>query len=574
MMSANKEKNGKSSRKSISIDEKQAIIAMKDEGKRPSEIAAFFNLPRCTISTILAKKDAIKNAKVAKGVSRIFEKGRRGPLMDQMEIALLAWIEQREKNHDITPDYLIMEHAKRLYGELEQQYPSSSSFEFHATKGWFHNFRKRTKIHNVRLLGESGDADVDAAEVCKDEIWNIVQEEGYSMEQIFNVDETALFWKKMPNRTYITEDEMKAPGPKPRKDRLSLLLGANASGTLKLKPLLIYHSKMPHAFSRQKIDVTKLPVTWVSNKSSWMTKGIFENWLVDSFAPEVKEYLLSKNLPLKVLLLLDNAPGHGKEEEIQEKLPSFIRIKFLAPNTTSILQPMDQECIATFKKIYLKLVMKKCYEVCEFSSEVHISLREFWKKHFDILVAVKIIGEAWDAVTQNTLIHAWKKLFPALAQDQDESLEPMPQYHLLEETLVFARHLGFDLTVDELLQYEKEHDTDLSLEDIQGLIAANEEANLPETVKSISSDRLKEVLNQWNNVKSSILTLYPDNSEIKASVQNLDETAINPLREVLKDKQRQSTIFEFFHKASVASTSSTSSLSATASTSSTSSSGY
>ncbi|XP_055685651.1 tigger transposable element-derived protein 1-like [Lutzomyia longipalpis] len=231
-MSANKEKNGKSSRKSISIDEKRAIAAMKDEGKRPSEIAAFFNLLRSTITTILAK-DAIKNEKVAKG---------------------------REKNHDITPDYLIMEHAMR-YGELEQQYPLSSSFEFQATKGWFHNFRMRTKIHNVRLPGKPGDVDFDAAEVCKDEIWSIVQEEGYSMEQIFNVDDTAVFWKKMPNRTYITKDKMKVPGPKPRKERLSLLLEANDSGTLKLKPLLIYHSKMPHAFSRQKIDGAKLPVT-------------------------------------------------------------------------------------------------------------------------------------------------------------------------------------------------------------------------------------------------------------------------------------------------------------------------
>jgi hypothetical protein len=54
----------------------------------------------------------------------------------------------------------------------------------------------------------------------------------------------------MPNRTYITKDEKSLAGHKPMKDRLTLLLGAKASGDMKLKPLLVYHSENHRALTK------------------------------------------------------------------------------------------------------------------------------------------------------------------------------------------------------------------------------------------------------------------------------------------------------------------------------------
>jgi hypothetical protein len=38
-----------------------------------------------------------------------------------------------------------------------------------------------------------------------------VDKEGFIPEQVLNCDETDLFWKKMPKRTYITNEEKALP---------------------------------------------------------------------------------------------------------------------------------------------------------------------------------------------------------------------------------------------------------------------------------------------------------------------------------------------------------------------------
>ena len=236
-------------RKAITMEMKLDIIKQSKNGKTATNIGLSLGLSRSTVDTIIRDQEQIvEHVKGSAPMKATVITKQRSGLIIEMERLLVLWLEDQNQRCIPVSLMVIQEKAKRLFEELKKEKgEGSASEEFNASRGWFMQFKAWANYHNLKIQGEAASGDEKAASEFPTALAEIIREGGYSSQHVFNVDETSLFWKHMPNCTYIAKEEKSAPGHKVSKERLTLLLGGNAAGDVKLKPLLVYQTENPRA---------------------------------------------------------------------------------------------------------------------------------------------------------------------------------------------------------------------------------------------------------------------------------------------------------------------------------------
>ncbi|POW13403.1 hypothetical protein PSTT_03841 [Puccinia striiformis] len=183
-----------------------------------------------------------------------------------------------------------------------------------------------------------------------------------------------------PNKSLATET---CSGLKGSKIRLTYHLCCNADGSDKLEPLVIGNAKKPRCFGK------KLASYWGydyhHNKTAWMTATIMAPWLqkLDNRFRREKRH---------VLLLLDNFSAHIKG--MDGLCLTNLKVEFLPPNLTSVLQPCDAGIIRAFKAYYQKQFLEFAMTQYKDNPEAH------GKTVFNInqLEAMHLARSAWESV--------------------------------------------------------------------------------------------------------------------------------------------------------------------------------
>jgi hypothetical protein len=90
--------------------------------------------------------------------------------------------------------------------------------DFVPSNGWFSRFKLRYGLAYKRVCGEGKDADLSQIGEWQERLQNILAE--FSPNNIFNADETALYYKCTPDYTYTTKGEAAVGGKQPKEIKL------------------------------------------------------------------------------------------------------------------------------------------------------------------------------------------------------------------------------------------------------------------------------------------------------------------------------------------------------------------
>ncbi|GFV50387.1 tigger transposable element-derived protein 6 [Trichonephila clavipes] len=229
---------------------------------------------------------------------------------------------------------LLKEKAKAFTKEL--------GIEFSACEGWLTNFKKRNRIVFKKMCEESSSVDINVCSKWQNSLSDLIKE--YEPCNIFNTDETGLFFKCLSEKTFTFKKE-KCHGGKHSKERLTILLAVNMDSSEKITPLVIGKSAKPRCFK----GINSFPTKFRSNKKAWMTTELFNEWLISLNSDMKRE-------KRHILLFLDNCTVHNNAPPL-----SNVKLQFFPPNSTSKLQPLATWASYIILKLFIRVKSLKAF---------------------------------------------------------------------------------------------------------------------------------------------------------------------------------------------------------------------
>lgn len=237
---------------------KRKVDVIREKERNPSmthrTLAEMFDCGRTQVAQIIKKKDSIMALyqSNAPGSRNILTKVSRTSDYQEINEALYKWYTIACSKNIYSGGPELTEKAKVIAEKLGKP-------EFKGTNGWLGKWKARYNIKQTTVCGESGDVRLSTVDLWKERLPEIVQ--GFTKDNIWNMDETGLFWRALPDKGF-RERGKACKGGKKSKIRITVALFVAASGK-KEKPIVINKSETPRWF-----DKTMLPVTYFSKKKA------------------------------------------------------------------------------------------------------------------------------------------------------------------------------------------------------------------------------------------------------------------------------------------------------------------
>ena len=222
-----------------------------------------------TICTILKERERWRQVLDSEATSYVKNKTReRNSKVAGLEQALSVWSRQIEGNGGFLTGAVLLEKARAIGAQLDL--PP----KFNYSGKWLDKFKK---VHGLRMFdlhGEAGSADMSGVEIARQQVPELLLELETPLEDVHNMDETTLYYRKVPTRTLARRSRA---GQKVAKDRVTIVFTVNATGTVKQSVLVIGTAKRPRSFGKV-WNPSDVNAVYKQSEKGWMTGKLFEEY--------------------------------------------------------------------------------------------------------------------------------------------------------------------------------------------------------------------------------------------------------------------------------------------------------
>lgn len=292
-------------------------------------IAKKFEIGKTQVSEILRNKEHLSKTLVEQGnvnSKRKFPK-TDGEIINKM---ILQWYLHARANNLLISGTLLKEKALEVASVVGLN-------DFKASNGWLQKFRERHQISYKNVQRESATVKPFVVNDWLSKVKELIK--GYEESDIFNCDETGLYFRALPENTDDLMNESCSQGML-SKERLTVMLCGNINGEFQ-KPLIIGNCSF---FNN--INTNDLGIIWKFNSKAWMTRNIMTEWLLDL---DRRMTSAKRN----IVLFLDDSISHPLLNHLKS-----VKLIFFPRSMECNCQPWKQGVIQHFKMLYRQHLLR------------------------------------------------------------------------------------------------------------------------------------------------------------------------------------------------------------------------
>lgn len=272
----------KQKRALLTIADRYDILQLIINGETHKSIAKRYNLKLNTVSKIKSNKKQIRvnfegSSAAASSSTKHFKKSEH----IQLENVLYRWyLRNRDKNARVTGK-MISQKAMELKEKLQIK------SDFIASARWVAKFKTRYRLRKKDIDEHFRITNKAEADIAKSNFEKLLLNEGYSLDNVYNADNTGITWRTVPEETSIFHHERTIKKKEKMEEEVTAFLCANVTGSHMLPILIIGGSNKSRR--NRNYNSNDLSVMYRTNTNGLLDSKIFNEWFDECFLKSITE---------------------------------------------------------------------------------------------------------------------------------------------------------------------------------------------------------------------------------------------------------------------------------------------